>query len=664
MTELSLTPKRREILAKRGITTVEQLARLFPRKYKDYTNTYTQPLPELNGKEGCFIGVLKKLSSSRAATGCSCVKFKLIMDADKKVSVNIFGKAYMKKMLEYLEEKRVVVCGTINYHEVYGFTIMDPDNIVTEEHLKDVQRVLPVYTKISGISEDTLHTLIKDAVDSSTYPEWNHAIVDKYGFSNLPTLKDAVNILHNPDNISQLSGAQKRVDMDDLLEFCLSLEKRHQSEPDTTNIILKHYTKQKEMLAMLPYALTDDQRKYCKEMLVHNRAGKRISALLQGDVGCGKTVVAFLMLVVMAENGYQGVLMAPTEILAKQHFRELKEYTDNLGIKTEYLDGKIKSSAKKKILQDISTGDIDILVGTQAVSSSNPDFHNLGMVIIDEEHRFGVEQREVLMRHAANGVNTLLMSATPMPRSLAASLYGNNTAIYDIRTKPACRIPVQTAINNNKEVIFDFIEKQLREGRQAYVVCPLIESNEESELMKDVVSVTDRYSEYKKRFEPEFKVGMLNGKMKEEELNKIITDFKNNDIQILISTTVIEVGVNVPNASVMVISNAERFGLATMHQLRGRVGRGSHKAYCILQSEDRTNERLHVLASCADGFEISNRDLSLRGAGELTGLKQSGFTKQMELILKYPEEFGLMKDVAKEMVNVWEMLNREFQTGA
>lgn len=646
--EIKLTPKRKEILAKRGLRTNEDFIRFFPRKYKDYTKVYESVTPEMNGAEGCFIGVLTKLTSKQTASKCTNVNFKLIMVTGQKVSVNNFGKSYLKESLKYLVDNKVIVCGMLNYHPVYGFTIMDPDKIVKESMLLSVQKVEPVYTKISGISEETMSKLIANAIISNEYDEWDAHTIEQRGIKPLPTLRDAYKTIHYPQSMEEIADAAMRIDLDDLFSFAKAMEEKSKKEVSSTHIKIKTYKKTKELIASLPYECTLDQKKAYREMISDNLSGKRISALLQGDVGCGKSITAFLLLITMAENGYQGVIMAPTAILAKQHYAELKGYCDMLGLTVGYLDGDVKASAKKDILCDLISGKLQILVGTQAISSTDPMFHNLGMVVIDEEHRFGVEQREVLMRHAQKGVNTILMSATPMPRSLAGSIHGNGTKIYDIKTMPSCRIPVQTAINNNKESIFNFIESQLKQGRQAYVVCPLIETNEESELMKDVISATDRLKEYRERFSPTYRVELLNGKMKDEEINHLISEYKEGKIHILISTTVIEVGVNVPNASVMVISNAERFGLAAMHQLRGRVGRGSYKSYCILQSTERDNERLRALVNCADGFSIAEMDLKLRGAGELVGTKQSGFTRQMNLVYQYPKEYDIFKEILQK----------------
>lgn len=641
--EIEVTPKKKEILAKHGLTTKEDLLKFFPYKYKDYTTVYTELTPELDGKEGCFVGVFSNLKSSQTANKCTCVSYRITNESGQKISVSNFGKKHLLNALAGYDKVKVAVCGKIKYDKLYGYTISDPDELIRAEYLHKVQGVMPVYKKFAGISAEAMNELVKDALATAEYREWDNMLAQEFGFGNLPSLRSAINMLHSPKDMSAIDKGQYRVDMSEMYDFLKQLSLRNKEDNTHTFVELKTFKKSNELKHMLPYSLTEDQDKAGKSMLLSIMSHKRVSALLQGDVGCGKTIVAIMMLVIMAENGYQGVIMAPTAILAKQHYRELKEYADKLGFTVDYYDGQLKAAEKKDILNRLASGELSILVGTQAICSADPEFKNLGIAIIDEEQRFGVEQKEVLTKYAKQGVNTLLMSATPMPRSLAGSLYGNGMEIYDIHTKPSCRIPVQTAINNSDEKILDFIEKQLREGRQAYVVCPLIETNEDCELMKDVVSVNSRCEQYKARFEPEFRVEMLNGKMKEEELNAVIEEFRQGNIHILISTTVIEVGVNNPNASVMVISNAERYGLAAMHQLRGRVGRGSYKSYCILQSKDRNNERLQALVTCTDGFAIAEEDLKLRGGGELIGLKQSGFTKQLDLIMKYEDEHRRMQ---------------------
>lgn len=648
--EINTTPKRKSILEQRNIYTQNDLLHYFPRKYNDFSKVYRDITVEMNGSSGCFVGILDKLSKKSTDNNCSCVKFKLLMN-NKKISVTMFGQAYMYKMLSKIEKQLTVVCGTLQYSSVYGFTISSPNYVVPGYKLEQMMKIEPVYTHISGISDETMGELIGNAIDTvqESYPV-EKELWEKYGVHGLISLKDAYIKIHRPVSL-EMRDAEERIAADDMLSLAVELERQGRNAAKGTSVLVKSTKVITDILRNLPYSLTEDQNKYCKEMLMSLKNGKRVSALIQGDVGCGKTMISILMLFLLAENGYQGILMAPTAVLARQHYEEIRGYGEKYGIPVEYLDGTVTASAKKRILSRVKSGEVKILVGTQTLVSSDIEYNKLGIAIIDEEHRFGVAQRSVLLNKAAEGVSTISMSATPIPRTLAGALYNSDVEIYDIHTMPSNRKPIQTAINNSDRVIFDFIEKQLAEGRQAYVVCPLIENNEDNSRMDGVLSVEAVYEAYTKRFAPQYKVACLNGKMKDSEMEETIRQFKKNEIQILVSTTVIEVGVNVPNASVIVISNAERFGLATMHQLRGRVGRGEYKSYCILKSADKENPRLKIMVDNTDGFKIAEEDLKLRGAGDLTGTKQTGSSRNIDLVSRYPELYQKIKKVAKVLVD-------------
>lgn len=648
--EIMTTPKRKEILGKRNIYTQNDLLHYFPRKYNDYTKVYREVNPQLDGACGCFVGMLDKIEKKSTDNKCSLVKFKLRMNT-QQIAVTMFGQAYMYNILRPMEKKQVVVCGTLQYTPPYGFVISAPDHIVPGYKLQQTSGIEPVYTHISGISDEVFSELMNASIDSCTESyKVEDSLWEKYGISGMQSLKDAYTEIHHPQSIN-LDKAYERVAIDDMLSLSVELERQSRNAAKGTSVLINSTKIITDIIKHLPYSLTEDQNKYCKTMLLSLMDGRRVSALVQGDVGCGKTMVSILMLFLLAENGYQGVLMAPTAILAKQHYEEIRGYGEKYGIAVEYLDGTISTSAKKKIRSRVKTGEVKILVGTQTLVSTDIEYNKLGIVIIDEEHRFGVRQRSALLDKAAEGVSTLSMSATPIPRTLAGVLYNSNTEIYDIHSMPSNRKAVQTAINNSDRVIYEFIDKQLAEGRQAYVVCPLIESNDEKKGMEGVKSAEEVYEEYTKRFSPRYKVACLNGKMKEFEMEETIQAFKNNDIQILVSTTVIEVGVNVPNASVIVISNAERFGLATMHQLRGRVGRGQYKSYCILKSADKGNPRLKVMVDNTDGFKIAEEDMKLRGAGDLVGTRQSGSIRSVDLVMRYPDLYSKIREIAKVIVN-------------
>lgn len=651
MGEIITTPKKKSILEKKGIFTNEDLLNFLPRAYKDYSREFTEVSIHLSGSTGCFLGepsdLRRKYNNKR-----SVISFKLRSANNFYIHCTVIGQDFMYKVLDQMmNHKEIAVFGTLTYSEEYGFSIMQPELVTYYGTHKKHLGIKPVYTKFSGISEEGMKELIDTALAEYDAEELaTKELLEKYGLFKVPPTAEAYRLLHKPTSIN-IADAKYRLKINKLLHFAMTLEENTRKEAKGTHIVLNKLTIIADIINNLPYKLTADQNKYLKEMINNINDGKRVSALLQGDVSCGKTMVAILMLFAMAENSYQGVLMAPTSILAEQHYEEIKRYADKYGVEVAYLNGTVSAKEKKRISEGLSSAKIKIVVGTQSLASHKITYGNLGMVIIDEEHRFGVEQRDVLLSHAQKGVNTLVMSATPMPRTLAGAVHGNNTEIYDIKTMPAERIPVQTAINNSDTVIMDFIEEQLITGRQAYVVCPLIEHEEEKQGMENVRSVQETVELYKDRFEPFYPVAVLNGKMKEAEVDEIIKNFKENKTSILISTTVIEVGVNNPNASVIVISNAERFGLATMHQLRGRVGRGSHKSYCILQSADKENERLQTMVNCRDGFTIAQEDLKLRGAGDIIGVKQSGVSEYIDLIQEEPKLYETCCKMAIEILN-------------
>ena len=372
--------------------------------------------------------------------------------------------------------------------------------------------------------------------------------------------------------------------------------------------------------------------------------------MIQGDVGCGKTILAFLLMFVMADNGFQSVLLAPTQVLASQHYNELKEMAAQYNIDVVYIANGLKKKEREAILKSTEDGSALMIVGTHSVLSKEVKFHDLGLSITDEEHRFGVLQREEITTKAKAGMHTVTMSATPIPRSLSDVLL-STTEVFNIQSMPNGRKPIQTAICASQNTIFQFIKKEIEKGHQAYVVCPLIEDKQG--VMEGILSVEQTYTEYANIFGKNA-VAVLNGKMNEDETEKVIRSFKNGEIKILVSTTVVEVGVNVSNATVIVINNAERFGLASLHQLRGRVGRGNSQGYCILNSVHKNNKRLLALCKYKNGFQIAESDYALRGSGNILGTEQSGSNYYVELSMKYPDLFSELQKYAKKYMDTGE----------
>lgn len=638
-------------LKKKNIFTVNDLACYFPRKYLDYRRIL--PLSEAVEKDCAICGYLetyeKKEVNGKTVIGADVIE----ESSGEVVHVKWYGQSWQFNDVKKFSRQEVVICGKVKYHVMYGYNVTNPTSYHLKSNFKG--KIIPIYTKIKNISDDMLKKSIDKCIELITEPLPDVV----FNITKLMDYKTAVWTLHHPYSDEEISvqeilePAEHRLIFNQVLYFTLALKLNNSKNVFDSKETFRVASVQKsqDFLHMLPYKLTYDQENACNQILKQMKAGQKVNMLVQGDVGCGKTTIAFLAMILMAENGYQSVLMAPTTVLAKQHYEELCSYGDRLGFKTVLLSSDLKGSEKKKVENDISEGNYQFIVGTHSVFSKSTSYKKLGLVITDEEHRFGVKQREALQQKAQTGVHIISMSATPIPRTLADILYGEEKQLVTIKTLPNGRKPVQTAVNRSDEKIFDFVAKQLNQGRQAYIVCPAIEENEAVETVK-MESVEETEIKYRERFEPYgVKVGVVTGKQDKTEAEKTITAFKENKIQILVSTTVIEVGVNVPNATVIVINNAERFGLAQLHQLRGRVGRGNYSSYCILKSDDRYNERLVTMERTTDGFEIAKEDLKQRGLGDLIGTAQSGNNRYMDLVIAMPNLYNCIKKYAVWMIN-------------
>lgn len=629
------------VLVKKNITNFEQAVRIFPRKYYDFTQTV--PLIARNCGEmrafSCRLISFDKQEKNKRII----VKAKMEEEeTGTKLYISWFGQYFMYKHLkdDFFQGERVLVCGKATYIPQYrNFFMQNP--IIFTRFNPNRLCIYKVYPHYSGISDDGLNGIINVSIMRSMEQDMlpDH-VRNAYG---LPLITDAIYTLHHPLSFSDIQKAKNRLAIEDMLYFAVKLEEEAKRITGMSQYTIQSTKLAEKITNMLPYALTDDQKRVYEEIVTDMKKGNRVNALVQGDVGCGKTIVAFLLMAAAASNGYQSLLFAPTSVLAGQHYRELSAMMEALGQKVVYLEGGMKAKDKKQILEMIEDGTADMVVGTHSILQPGVKFKNLALAVIDEEHKFGVIQRRTVSEKAQNGVHTVTMSATPIPRTLAASMFSNKK-IHNITTMPAGRKPVQTILCDDQEEIDNFIFQELKKGRQAYVVCPLI-SDEDTKLM----TVEDTYKMYAKQFGKE-NVALLHGKVKAEETEEILKGFMSGKVKILISTTVVEVGVNNPNASVMVINNAERFGLAGLHQLRGRIGRGEYQGLCILNSEDTENERLNALCRCSNGFEIAEEDLRLRGVGNPIGTEQSGYNKLVETSLKYPNVFRQMRKVAAEMV--------------
>ena len=492
------------------------------------------------------------------------------------------------------------------------------------EKVQNTGRIIPIYPLTYKLSQNQLRKIMESGIKEvygnlrETLPEY---LLKQY---NLEDINNATKYIHFPEEFKDFNIARNRLVFEELLTVQLALlELKNSYNNDIKGIEFSKNAKMSDVINTLPFKLTKAQLRVLEEIDRDMESSKNMNRLLQGDVGSGKTVVAMCAAYKAVKSGYQAAIMAPTAILASQHLENFKNILEKLDIRCELLISGITKKKKEDILERLKNGEIDILIGTHAIIEDNVIFKNLGLVVTDEQHRFGVKQRAKIAEKGENP-DVLVMTATPIPRTLALILYGD-LDISIIDELPPNRKKIETfAVNKNMtERVNSFIRKQLEEGRQAYIVCPLVEENEEMDLK----SVEKIYETYSKEVFPDYNVDFIHGKMKTKDKDSIMERFKNKEIDVLVSTTVIEVGVDVPNSNIMVIENAERFGLAQLHQLRGRVGRGDYQSYCILKFEGKSEnvrKRMKVMCETNDGFVISEKDLELRGSGDFFGTMQHG----------------------------------------
>lgn len=626
-----------------GINTIYQLLYYFPRGYDNRTNM--KVISDVRENEYVVLkGKITNIVSPPTRSGLKMVKATVI-DITGRMEMIWFQRPYIRNSLKIGEE--YIFIGTIK--KGYIFQMVNPEYKLYKGQENNGE-ILPIYNTTKELPQNSLRKFIKEGLKFIDYFEENipEDILKKY---KLMGRREALKEIHFPTTSKGIEEAKRRFAVEELLILEMGIIQRRY-EVDLKNNALYKLPGNKELvskyLKLLPFNLTKAQKKVITNIYNELNNGKIVNYLIQGDVGSGKTIVAILLLLYMIDNGYQGVMMAPTEILATQHYLSMIENLEKLGIKVELLTGSIKGKKKERLLESIANGDIDLVVGTHALIEENVIFKKLGLTIIDEQHRFGVKQRSLLKDKGVLG-NLIVMSATPIPRSLALTIYGDlDVAIID--ELPPGRKPIKTkwiSTESDKLKMYEFIRKKIEKGRQIYFVAPLIEESEKL----TAISVEKLSNEIEEIFS-EYKVGVLHGKMKNHEKDEIMSKFKNRELEILISTLVIEVGVNVPNASVMVITNAERFGLSTLHQLRGRVGRGEYQSYCFLISStenDISTSRMKILENTEDGFKIAEEDLKLRKSGEIFGTRQSGLSDLKFVdIVHDVKTIKLVKDICIE----------------
>ncbi|MFA7533035.1 MAG: ATP-dependent DNA helicase RecG [Tissierellaceae bacterium] len=638
-------PKRAARLRKLNINTIEDLLYHIPRDYDDRSSFKSIRECVAGEKTSLEVEVIGEPIVLRPRRGLSILKVP-VKDDSYNGYLTWFNQEYLKEKFTYGD--KYVVNGKINKRG-YEVQIMNP--AFEKANLKDkVGRIMPIYRLTEGLSNNELIKIIDRAIKDSVNYIGEFLPNEIIQRNNLLGLKDALLNIHFPQSKELLVKAKKRLSFQELLvlQTGLSIMKR-KSMDEKDGIIFEKVMEINSFLKDLPFELTKAQRVVFSEIEVDMGLDRQMNRLVQGDVGSGKTIVGILAMYRAIKSGYQAVMMAPTEILAVQHFETLSKYFSNYDIKVELLVGSISPKKKEEVLSGLKNGLIQALVGTHAIIQDNVEFYNLGLAITDEQHRFGVRQRAILNKKG-NNPDIIVMTATPIPRTLALILYGD-LDISIINELPPGRKEIETYAVGPEliERTNKFIEKQIMEGRQAYIVCPLIEENDTLAIK----AAEDLYMDFRDNVFKKFRVGLLHGKMKANDKDEVMEDFKNHNIDILVSTTVIEVGVNVPNANIMVVYNAERFGLAQLHQLRGRVGRGEFQSYCILINESKSKisrERMRILQSTTDGFIISERDLELRGPGEFFGTKQHGLPELR--VANLFSDMDILKIAQKESIEI------------
>ncbi len=640
-------PNRVKLLNKLNIYTLKDLIEYYPRDYEDRSKP--KNLYECTDGEEVLIEAMPTGRISEMHKGRMTISRLIVKDQTGTCYITWFNQGYLRDKFQpgrmYRFFGKISIRGSR-----YEMNSPVYDEI---DQSKNTGKIIPIYPLTFELKQNTLRRIIENGLLEvkgqlpETLPEY--VLKD----NNLWDINNTIERIHFPVEFSDFNKARERLVFEELLTMQLALLKlKNNYENDINGIQFSKDAKMSDVINMLPFKLTKAQLRVLEEIDSDMESDKPMNRLLQGDVGSGKTVVAMIAAYKAVKSGYQATIMAPTAILASQHLESFQGILEELGIRTELLISSITKKKKTEILEKLQNGEIDILIGTHAILEENVIFKNLGLVVTDEQHRFGVKQRGTIASKGQNP-DIIAMSATPIPRTLALILYGDlDISIIDELPPNRKKIETYAVRKNMEERVNNFIRKQIKEGRQAYIVCPLVEENEDMEGLQSVIELAQRYQ--KETFS-EYKVAYLHGKMKPKEKDEIMLKFKDGEIQILIATTVIEVGVNVPNASIMVVENAERFGLAQLHQLRGRVGRGEYQSYCILKYEgngDTIKQRMKVMCDTNDGFVISEKDLELRGSGDFFGTEQHGLPEFK--IANLFEDIGILKRVQGLAIKIME----------
>lgn len=636
---------RAEQLNKLGIETVEDLIEYYPRDYEDRSRFV--PINEIEiGSVNTIRGRVLTSPEARRVRTITIVGVR-IADGTGSIECVWFNQLYVKNQLivgkEYTFTGKVI--------QKFGRIQMEsPDYELVNADSLNTGRIVPVYTVPKKMSQKVIRGCIKDAmdtVDGSLDEYMPESIIREH---NLCSREFAVRNIHFPENDKAFFKARRRLVFDELLFLQMHLLELKGNVCDKKTSVVINDFDDSEIRNALGFSLTDAQEKVLNEIKNDFTTGFVMNRLIQGDVGSGKTAVAMISAYIAIKNGYQAVLMAPTDVLANQHYKSFCDTLEPLGIKCELLTSGLKKKEKDRAYDNIATGYAKMIIGTHALIQEKVKYNNLGLVITDEQHRFGVRQREMLSEKG-NEPHILVMTATPIPRTLALILYGDlDISIIDKLPPGRKKVDTFAVDHSYYQRLYAFIKKEVAKGRQVYIICPMIEENDKMEL-RAVLSYTD---DLDRNILPELRVSCVHGKMKNAEKQTVMEEFAKGNIDVLVSTTVIEVGINVPNASLMIIENADRFGLSALHQLRGRVGRGSEKSYCVLVSDAKSKvakERLKIMCQTNDGFVISEKDLTLRGPGDFFGTRQHGLP-EMKIANLY-KDVDILKEVQQTAISLY-----------
>ena len=604
--------KRAQLFNKLGVYTLQDLINYYPRKYIDWSKTLT--VKEVKSGEPAFIKatMITPVKEAKIRKGLTLYKCNFT-DGETVIHVTIFNNAYLAKALRTFDD--YILYGKVD--RTFTEASMSSPQIEKAEKATGIE---PIYPATTNLSSKIIEKVVRAGLDKvgaipDTLPEY---LLTEY---NLCSLNFAIRQIHFPDKEENIEIARRRLIFEELLTLQLGLMKL-KSKRATKNLLKMPLDFSEEFYSLLPFNPTNAQKKAVADCIADLNGDRQMNRLVQGDVGSGKTAVAGAVMYTVIKNGYQTAMMAPTEILTTQHYESFCKLFDGTDIKIALLTGSTKATEKKKIKLALYDGEIDLIIGTHALIQNDVEFKNLGLVCTDEQHRFGVEQRSSLAMKG-NNPHLLVMSATPIPRTMGLIIYGDlNISVLDELPPGRQEIRTDLVTSAYHQRIYKFIKNAVDNGNQAYIVCSLVDDND-----SDLLSAKEYADKLSTEVFQGYNLGLLHGKMKPKEKDKVMQEFAKGNVQILVSTTVVEVGVDVPNATVMMIENAERFGLAQLHQLRGRVGRGKYQSYCIFMTGSKakeTKKRLEILNKTNDGFKIASEDLKLRGPGDLFGIRQSG----------------------------------------